>query len=109
MTNRLNAKILVQLLVLAWPACSAAQPSTTDSRHRQAEQYRIDVEVNLVSVPVTVRGPRGTFVKELPQSAFIRSRLLDINHPSLSWRSGFTRGVLENGERLILFKTGGSA
>ena len=47
-----------------------AAPTRTQSQTREHEGYRIGVEVNLVTVPVTVRKREGGFVKELPQSAF---------------------------------------
>jgi VWFA-related protein len=41
-----------------------------DSPGKNQDGYRIGVEVNMVSVPVTVRGREGNFIKGIPQSAF---------------------------------------
>lgn len=52
-------------LVLPW-----VRPQAPVAQDKQQGQYKIGVEVNMVTVPVTVRRPGGGFVKGLPQSAF---------------------------------------
>ncbi len=49
---------------------TSARPQAPASQDKQQGQYKIGVEVNMVTVPVTVRRPGGGFVKGLPQSAF---------------------------------------
>lgn len=48
----------------------SARPQAPVPQDKQQGQYKIGVEVNMVTVPVTVRRPGGGFVKGLPQSAF---------------------------------------
>jgi Ca-activated chloride channel homolog len=56
--------------------CTAAvlrgqqQPKTADQAAADQDTFKIGVEVNMVTVPVTVRKPEGGFVKSLPKSAF---------------------------------------
>ena len=53
-------------------ACLWAQPQT-GSRYSTAQNqqaFKIGVEVNMVTVPVTVRKPQGGFLKGLPKEAF---------------------------------------
>src|SRR6266545_4618549 len=45
-------------------------PQKPEEQKKDQEPFKIGVEVNLVTVPVTVRKPGGGFVKGLPQSAF---------------------------------------
>jgi len=74
--------ILVTLATLVWTTAGARQP-TTQKRDgppggaQQGEQqlpgqegFKIGVEVNMVTVPITVRKPGGGFIKELPKEAF---------------------------------------
>jgi len=49
---------------------TSARPQAPAPQDKQQGQYKIGVEVNMVTVPVTVRRPGGGFVKGLPQSAF---------------------------------------
>jgi len=44
--------------------------SQNQQPQQQPGQYKIGVEVNMITVPVTVRKPEGGFIKGLPQSAF---------------------------------------
>jgi Ca-activated chloride channel homolog len=46
---------------------SQQQPDATD---KGQEGFKIGVEVNMVTVPVTVRRPEGGFIKSLPKNAF---------------------------------------
>ena len=48
-----------------------AQPQEQKQEEKKGQEpFKIGVEVNLVTVPVTVRKPAGGFVKGLPQSSF---------------------------------------
>jgi Ca-activated chloride channel family protein len=69
------------LSILAAAACAAARPLWLQAQSAQnppAKQqpqqeikpFQIKAEVNLVTVPVTVRKPGGGFIKGLPKSAF---------------------------------------
>ncbi|MFH1572653.1 MAG: VWA domain-containing protein [Acidobacteriota bacterium] len=55
-------------LAAAYSRQSAQKPDPQKSKEQ--EQFKIGVEVNMVTVPVTVRRPGGGFVKSLPQEAF---------------------------------------
>lgn len=46
------------------------QPRISGSQDRDQEGFKIGVEVNMVTVPITVRRPEGGFVKALPKTAF---------------------------------------
>jgi Ca-activated chloride channel family protein len=46
----------------------AAKPA--DSQQKDQEGFKIGVEVNMITVPVTVRNREGGFVKDLPKGAF---------------------------------------
>lgn len=56
------------------PSWSQAQQSQNPPQKQQPQQeqkpYQIKAEVNLVTVPVTVRKPTGGFIKGLPKTAF---------------------------------------
>lgn len=56
------------------PSWSHARPSQTPAQKQQPQQeqkpFQIKAEVNLVTVPVTVRKPTGGFIKGLPKTAF---------------------------------------
>ena len=56
------------------PRPTSAQGQKTQNPPAQGQQqqggFKIGVEVNMVTVPVTVRRPEGGFVKDLPKSAF---------------------------------------
>jgi len=63
------------LMLLGLPALTAIflwgqQPKQPDASNKGQEGYKIGVEVNMVSVPVTVRRGEGGFIKGLPQKAF---------------------------------------
>ncbi|MGA2264109.1 MAG: VWA domain-containing protein [Acidobacteriota bacterium] len=65
------------LLILAAAAIMAPRLSWSQSQQsqnppvtQQQQPYQIKSEVNLVTVPVTVRKPTGGFVKALPKTAF---------------------------------------
>ncbi len=48
-----------------------AQPQEQKQEEKKGQEpFKIGVEVNLVTVPITVRKPAGGFVKGLPQSSF---------------------------------------
>jgi len=57
------------LLALAWSQEPQAQ-KPGDPQKKEQEGFKIGVEVNMVTVPVTVRKSGGGFYKGLPQSAF---------------------------------------
>jgi len=46
-------------------------PPPKQEQKKEQEQFKIKAEVNLVTVPVTVRKPAGGFIKSLPKSAFL--------------------------------------
>jgi VWFA-related protein len=52
-----------------WPRTQQPQNPPV-AQNQDPGQFKIGVEVNLVTVPVTVRRPAGGFVKGLPKSAF---------------------------------------
>jgi VWFA-related protein len=61
------------LIILAISLFAQAQQppqKPEDQKKKEQEGFKIGVEVNMVTVPVTVRKPGGGFVKDLPQSAF---------------------------------------
>jgi len=58
------------LLVLAASLAPAARIGQPAPQQKGQEGFQIGVEVNLVTVPVTVRKTGGGFYKGLPQSAF---------------------------------------
>jgi VWFA-related protein len=65
--------IFAALIVLAISFFAQAQQSPQkpeDQKKGEQEGFKIGVEVNMVTVPVTVRKRGGGFVKGLPQSAF---------------------------------------
>lgn len=69
--------VLVLLILIAAsilmprPSWSQAQQSQNPPTTQQQQgQFKIGVEVNMVTVPVTVRKPAGGFIKGLPKSAF---------------------------------------
>ena len=49
---------------------SQQQPESPDSPGKDQQAYKIGVEVNMVTVPVTVRRPEGGFIKAIPKEAF---------------------------------------
>jgi len=67
---RLFAIALLALLPITSPGSQQAAQKPEDQRRKEQEQFKIGVEVNMVTVPVTVRRPGGGFVKDLPQEAF---------------------------------------
>src|SRR3990172_6101489 len=66
---RLPLLLLCSVLTAAflWSQQQQRQPKT---QSRDQQPFKIGVEVNMVTVPITVRRPEGGFVKGLPQSAF---------------------------------------
>ncbi len=67
----LLVSIFLLLITLGYSApAQQAPPKTADQQKKEQEGYKIGVEVNLVTVPVTVRRRDGGFVKGLPQSKF---------------------------------------
>jgi len=63
-------KFYVRLALLGAIAFAAGLLRGQQQPRQDQEGYKIGVEVNMVSVPVTVRRPEGGFLKELPKSAF---------------------------------------
>ncbi len=76
--RRVTEGSLALLLCLGaggWSPLSISQEKAQPQEQKQEEKkgqepFKIGVEVNLVTVPVTVRKPAGGFVKGLPQSSF---------------------------------------
>jgi Ca-activated chloride channel homolog len=61
------------LIILAISLFAQAQQppqKPEDQKKKEQEGFKIGVEVNMVTVPVTVRKPGGGFVKDLTQGAF---------------------------------------
>jgi VWFA-related protein len=58
---------LALLVEFSLPQTPEKAPPNTQAK---PDDFKIGVEVNMVTVPVTVRKPSGGFVKGLPQSAF---------------------------------------
>ncbi len=69
---RLVSTLALSALALSMFAQAQQPPAgkSADQQKKDQEGYKIGVEVNLVTVPVTIRRPGGGFVKSLPQSAF---------------------------------------
>jgi Ca-activated chloride channel family protein len=69
-------KLYPRLLLLSLSAFAAVflwgqqQPKQPEPATKDQEGYKIGVEVNMVSVPITVRRPEGGFIKGLAKSAF---------------------------------------
>jgi Ca-activated chloride channel family protein len=70
---------LLVLLILMAPSILMPRPSWSQAQQsqnppttqqQQQGQFKIGVEVNMVTVPVTVRKPVGGFIRGLPKSAF---------------------------------------
>lgn len=73
--GRLAFLLLVVAFASGYRAAGAGQAGEQEKKAPGAqkdeqESFKIGVEVNLVTVPVTVRKPGGGFVKGLPQQAF---------------------------------------
>jgi VWFA-related protein len=62
--------LIMALLSLGSLRSQATQKPPENQQNKQQGQFKIGVEVNMVTVPVSVRRPGGGFVKGLPQSAF---------------------------------------
>jgi Ca-activated chloride channel family protein len=62
------AFIALTIWSTAWP--QQPKPKPPDQTQKEPEGFKIGVEVNMVTVPVTVRKAGGGFAKGLPQSAF---------------------------------------
>jgi VWFA-related protein len=56
--------------LLAWAQQSPTPQTDAPQSQKEQEGFKIGVEVNMVTVPVTVRKPGGGFLKDLPKSAF---------------------------------------
>jgi Ca-activated chloride channel homolog len=68
---RIYAGLLMLLFfVSAAVVLRGQQQAEPESGNKGKEGFKIGVEVNMVSVPVTVRRPESGFVKGLPKSAF---------------------------------------
>jgi hypothetical protein len=68
-------KFYTRLLLFCFAATTAVflwgqQPKQPEQPAKDQEGFKIGVEVNMVTVPVTVRRHEGGFVKSIPQSAF---------------------------------------
>jgi len=72
----LKKRILTHLLIWSFFTVASVflwgqqQPNQPESEDYGQDDFKIGVEVNMVTVPVTVRRPEGGFVKGLPQNAF---------------------------------------
>jgi VWFA-related protein len=66
----MRASTLLILTTLALPGLFSQDQPQKPGDKKDQEGFKIGVEVNLVTVPVTVRNPGGGFIKALPQSAF---------------------------------------
>jgi Ca-activated chloride channel family protein len=66
----LAAVVFVALRPLWSQAQSTQNPPPTQQQQQEQKPFQIKAEVNLVTVPVTVRKPAGGFIKALPKSAF---------------------------------------
>jgi VWFA-related protein len=64
--------LMAASILMPRPSWSQAQQSQNPptTQQQQQGQFKIGVEVNMVTVPVTVRKPAGGFIKGLPKSAF---------------------------------------
>jgi Ca-activated chloride channel family protein len=65
-----SALLCLVLIISAAVLVRGQQPAAKGSAARDQEGFTIGVEVNMVSVPVTIRRPEGGFVKGLSKSAF---------------------------------------
>jgi Ca-activated chloride channel homolog len=64
---------LCGVLLLTFTIFTAAflrSQQQTNAADKAQEGFKIGVEVNMVTVPVTVRRPEGSFLKNLPKTAF---------------------------------------
>jgi Ca-activated chloride channel family protein len=75
--DRWGILLLLCLIIIIFGCLSIAQqtkPANSAASGNQAPGdqggFRIGVEVNMVTVPVTIRGQDGTFIKNLPKNAF---------------------------------------
>jgi Ca-activated chloride channel family protein len=67
-----TAAVAVSVSPLSWSRTRQSQnPPKQQQQQQPPGQFRIGVEVNMVTVPVTVRKPNGGFIKELPKEAFL--------------------------------------
>jgi len=63
--------LLALILCVSVVGFSQQKPAgKTEPQKKDQEAFQIKAEVNMVTVPVTVRKPGGGFIKDLPQSAF---------------------------------------
>src|SRR5512138_2552227 len=72
--GRYNVAARLSLVSLAtallWLSLSARGQEQDQQKPKDQEGFKIGVEVNMVTVPVTVRKAGGGFIKSLPQNAF---------------------------------------
>jgi Ca-activated chloride channel family protein len=69
--NWLLGALAAAVCAIAWTQGPASSQSTQEAAQDSGQQgFKIGVEVNMVTVPVTVRKPGGGFVKNLPKEAF---------------------------------------
>jgi VWFA-related protein len=66
----MRASILLILSGLTLSGLWSQEKPQRPAEKKGQEGFKIGVEVNLVTVPVTVRNPGGGFIKALPQSSF---------------------------------------
>jgi VWFA-related protein len=67
-----TAAVAVTVSPLSWSRTRQSQnPPNQQQQQQPPGQFRIGVEVNMVTVPVTVRKPNDGFIKELPKDAFM--------------------------------------
>jgi Ca-activated chloride channel family protein len=67
LTHFLFSSFFALAAVFLW---GQQQSNQSESEDTDLEGFKIGVEVNMVTVPVTVRRPEGGFIKGLPQSSF---------------------------------------
>ncbi len=66
---RLLLALVLCVSVIGFPQEEKKKPSDQEQK-KQQDAFQIKAEVNMVTVPVTVRKPGGGFIKDLPKSAF---------------------------------------
>jgi Ca-activated chloride channel family protein len=74
MTRKLFCSSVLLLICAAFTAAflwsRQQQPEPSGTQDKEPQGFKIGVEVNMVSVPVTIRRPEGGFIKGLSQKSF---------------------------------------
>lgn len=70
MPNARSAIITLALIYSVAVLLFGQQPALPEPADKSEDGFKIGVEVNMVTVPITVRKQQGGFLKGLPQSAF---------------------------------------